>query len=144
MLLWVYLNSLFTWDTHVQHMVNRAKRCMFIVIRARRFGFCTKTMQTLYQWYIRTGLDYAAPVWHSSLTNRDTMRNTGTNPETMLQNHPGTSLHHLRARPQVPQHHHARRETGLRAALRKELAAVAHLTNWLPPTMGEMHGQRRI
>ena len=55
-------------------MVNRAKRCMFIVIRARRFGFCTKTMQTLYQWYIRTGLDYAAPVWHSSLTNRDTMR----------------------------------------------------------------------
>ena len=31
-------------------------------------------MYTLYLWYIRTGLEYAAPLWHSGITAQQTIR----------------------------------------------------------------------
>ena len=43
---------------------------IFILYRARQFGFSIATMLTLYQWYIRTGLECAAPVWHAGLTEQ--------------------------------------------------------------------------
>ena len=42
--------------------------------RARHFGFSIRTMYTLYLWYIRTSLEYASPVWHSSITVQQTNR----------------------------------------------------------------------
>ena len=43
---------------------------MFIIIQAKKFHFTIKTIITLYQWVIRTSLEYAAPVWHPGLTQR--------------------------------------------------------------------------
>ena len=73
-LLGVYLNDQLTWKTHVHYMVSKANRCVFILIRGRRFRFSVKSLHTLYQWYIRTSLEYAAPVWHSGLTRQETAR----------------------------------------------------------------------
>ena len=42
--------------------------------RARQFGFSLSSSLTLYQWYIRTGLEYAAPVWHPGLTVQQKMK----------------------------------------------------------------------
>ena len=41
---------------------------MFVLIRAKKFQFSLRTMCTLYIWYIRTVLEYAAQVWHADLT----------------------------------------------------------------------------
>ena len=41
---------------------------MFILYRAKQFNFKRETLFTLYTWFVRTSLEYAAPVWHSGLT----------------------------------------------------------------------------
>ena len=41
---------------------------MFILYRAKQFRFSINTMFTLYTWFIRTSLEYAAPVQHSGIT----------------------------------------------------------------------------
>ena len=69
-LLGVYLNSFLTWDTHIDFIVKKVNKCIFILYRARQFNFSRETMFTLYTWFIRTSLEYAAPVWHPGLTVR--------------------------------------------------------------------------
>ena len=67
-LLGVYLDSDMSWKTHITKIVSKACKCLFILHRAKKFSFSTKSLLTLYTWYVRTGLEYAAPVRHSSLT----------------------------------------------------------------------------
>ena len=67
-LLGVHLNSGLNWNTHVAEITSKANRCIFILITARRFQFSLKSLVTLYIWYVRTALEYAAPVWHPGLT----------------------------------------------------------------------------
>ena len=68
------MNSQLNWNDHVDHMVKKARRSLFILYRARQFGFSVRTIYTLYIWFIRTGLEYAAPVWHSGLTAQQRAR----------------------------------------------------------------------
>ena len=67
-LLGVHLNSKLDWSTHVAEITKKAGKCLFILIQARKFGFSHASLITLYQWYVRTALEYAAPVWHPGLT----------------------------------------------------------------------------
>ena len=67
-LLGVHINSELNWNTHVAEMIAKANRCIFILITARKFQFSIKSLLTLYIWYVRTALEYAAPVWHPGLT----------------------------------------------------------------------------
>ena len=67
-LLGVHMNSALNWNTHVSEIISKANRCIFILITAKKFRFNLKSMITLYIWYIRTSLEYAAPVWHPGLT----------------------------------------------------------------------------
>ena len=73
-LLGVYLNSQLNWNSHMNHLISKANRTIFILYRARQFNFTIPAMLTLYQWYIRTGLEYAAPVWHAGLTEEQHTR----------------------------------------------------------------------
>ena len=67
-LLGVHLNDRLDWKTHVKNMLTKANKCIFVIHRAKKFNFSIKTILTLFQWYIRTPLEYAAPVWHPGLT----------------------------------------------------------------------------
>ena len=40
------------------------------MIKAKKFKFSFTTLVTLYSWYVRTALEYAAPVWHPGLTEQ--------------------------------------------------------------------------
>ena len=73
-LLGVHLNTFLTWDTHIDFIVNKVNKCIFILYRARQFSFSTETMFTLYTWYIRTSLEYAASVWHPGLKEQQHAR----------------------------------------------------------------------
>ena len=69
-LLGIYLNSELNWTTHVTHLIKKVNKCLFILYRAKQFRFNIRTLFTLYVWYIRTSLEYGVPVWHSSLTRK--------------------------------------------------------------------------
>ena len=73
-LLGVHLNTHLNWNDHVIHMVKKATKCIFILHRAKKFNFSTRSLLTLYQWFVRTGLEYAAPVWHAGLTQHQHQR----------------------------------------------------------------------
>ena len=76
-LLGVYLNSGLNWNTHVEKIVNKASSSIFILIRAKKFQVAMSTLATLYMWYVRTTLEYAAPVWHPGLTEQQHHRSEG-------------------------------------------------------------------
>ena len=67
-LLRVSINSDLNWNDHVKHMLSKSSKLFYILYRARQFNFSQKVMFTLYTWFIRTSLEYAAPVWHPGLT----------------------------------------------------------------------------
>ena len=69
-LLGVHLNSGLNWKTHVDKMLKKANKTIFILIRAKKFQFSLPSLVMLYEWYIRTALEYAAPVWHPGLTEQ--------------------------------------------------------------------------
>ena len=73
-LLGININSKLKWDTHVEYLVKKVRKCFFILYRAKQFRFSLKTMFTLYSWFIRTSLEYGVPVWHSSLTAAQSVR----------------------------------------------------------------------
>ena len=139
-LLGVYLNGQLTWDTHIDHLVAKANRSIFILFRARKFGFNIQSLHTLYQWYIRTGLEYAAPVWHSSLTQRDSDRleriqkrcfriilnQRYISYENALQQLDAASLD---------------RRTDLTVRFGRGLLRSPTYRHWLPPTMAQVHGR---
>ena len=66
-LLGVHLNSGLDWKTHTREIIKKANKSIFILIRAKKFGVCIETLMTLYELYVRTPLEYAAPVWHPGL-----------------------------------------------------------------------------
>ena len=73
-LLGVHMNAQLDWNDHVEHMVKKARKSFFMLYRARNFDFSAKAMYIQYVWFIRIGLEYAAPVWHSGLTAQQTNR----------------------------------------------------------------------
>ena len=52
------------------HLLEKANKCLFVILQTKKFHFSHETLITLYQWFIRTSLEYAAPVWHPGLTQR--------------------------------------------------------------------------
>ena len=67
-LLGVHVDSDLSWNTHVNKTIAKANKCIFILHRAKKFNFTIQSLLTLYMWFVRTGLEYAAPVWHPALT----------------------------------------------------------------------------
>ena len=65
----MHITSSMTWNKHVSEITSKALKCIFILIHARKFRFTIQTTLVLFTWYIRTTLEYAAPVWHPGLSN---------------------------------------------------------------------------
>ena len=54
----------------VKEILKKANKCFFTIRRAKQFQFSLRKIVTLYTWYVRTTLEYAAPVWHPGLTEQ--------------------------------------------------------------------------
>ena len=50
-LLGVHINSSLNWIDHVDFMIAKVNKCIFILYRARQFNFTKQTMFTLYSAY---------------------------------------------------------------------------------------------
>ena len=56
------------WDAHVQNMISRANKKLYILKTLKRFCLPVNDLISIYLGYIRPLLEYATPVWNFSLT----------------------------------------------------------------------------
>ncbi|CAH1257327.1 Hypp1820 [Branchiostoma lanceolatum] len=69
----IWLQSNLKWDKQVCESTKKANKRMFMLRRLKTFGLSTPDLVTVYCGYIRPILEYCAPVYHHSLTNKQTI-----------------------------------------------------------------------
>ena len=67
-LLGVYLTSDLKWTKHVTHICSKASKRLYALRLLKRNGVQSRDLQKVYCSFARPILEYACPVWHSSLS----------------------------------------------------------------------------
>ena len=67
-LLGVYFSSDLSWTVHVDYIVSKALRRLFVVCQLVNARVPTKDIVEIYCAIVRSVLEYACPVWHGGLT----------------------------------------------------------------------------
>ena len=73
-LLGVILKSDMYWGSNTDYMVQRANSKLWCLRRLKKFGADCEDLQEVYLKQIRSILEYAVSVWHSSTTGEDRLR----------------------------------------------------------------------
>ncbi|XP_072042942.1 uncharacterized protein [Amphiura filiformis] len=68
-LLGLTVQSNLGWQSQVNNMVSKSSRRLYMLSRLKRFGVPTGDLVSVYIGYVRPTCEYAAPVWHGSITN---------------------------------------------------------------------------
>ena len=68
-LLGVYLTSDLKWTKHVTHIFSKASERLYALRLLKRNGVQSSNLRRVFCCFIRPVLEYACPVWHSSLPN---------------------------------------------------------------------------
>ena len=63
--LWVQ-NDL-KWNTHVDNLLAKSSKKLFMLRSLKRFGFSTVELRATYNSYVRPVLEYADVIWHSGI-----------------------------------------------------------------------------
>ena len=66
-LLGVLISSDLSWSPHVQDLITRATKHLWIIIRFKSLGGSQDQLLTTYQLRVRSVLEFAAPVFHPGL-----------------------------------------------------------------------------
>ena len=69
-LLGVTLQNDLSWDIQTSQMISKASKRMYMLYVLKRFKASAYDLTAVYQMYICPVLEYASPLWHSSLTQR--------------------------------------------------------------------------
>jgi len=72
-LLGVTLQDNLKWDTHVLNMVGKANSRKYFILVLKRLGVGLSDLVKCYCVFVRPLLEYAVPVWHSGLTNQQSL-----------------------------------------------------------------------
>ena len=67
-LLGIIITSDLSWSSHIDYITKKAAKNFWILIRFKRLGATPDKLLSVYLLKIRTLLEYATPVFHSSLT----------------------------------------------------------------------------
>ena len=68
-LLGVTISSDLTWNKHVENIVAKAGKRVYMLYQLKRAGIGQHDLVTIYVSVIRPVLEYACPVWHTNLNN---------------------------------------------------------------------------
>ena len=71
-LLGVVINANLTWQEHVDYMLKKVAKRIYCVHYLVRAGVRDRDIITIYCSIIRSVLEYACPVWHPGLTQKQT------------------------------------------------------------------------
>ena len=69
-LLGVTMQSNLNWDTQVNQMISKASKRMYMLYVLKRFRASAEDLTSVFRMYVRPILEYASPLWHSSLTKQ--------------------------------------------------------------------------
>ena len=69
-LLGVTIQSNLNWDTQVNQMISKASKRMYMLYVLKRFRASAEDLTSVFRMYVRPILEYASPLWHSSLTKQ--------------------------------------------------------------------------
>ena len=67
-LLGVIFSSDLTWKAHVEYIISKASKRIFVVYQLVRSGLSASDVISVYISLIRSILEYACPVWHCGIT----------------------------------------------------------------------------
>ena len=70
-LLGIIFSSSCKWDDHVAFLVEKAKHKIWTIRRLKSQGACTKTLIEIYKLFIRSSLEFAAPLWTFGLSKKN-------------------------------------------------------------------------
>lgn len=70
-LLGVTIQSDLKWNNQVSSMISRAGSRLYMLRRLKQFRLPAADLVTVYTGFVRPLLEYACPVWHSSLTTAE-------------------------------------------------------------------------
>ena len=66
-LLGVTISNDLTWNKHVENIVGKARKRVYMLYQLKRAGIGQHDLVTIYVSVIRPVLEYACPVWHTNL-----------------------------------------------------------------------------
>ena len=69
-LLGVIIRDDLKWDGQVENMCTKANQIFFMLRKLKEAGFSSQELVTIYRGYMRPVLEYAAPLWHPGLTQK--------------------------------------------------------------------------
>ena len=64
----VQFNSNLRWDDHVNEVTKRAKQKTWLLRRLKKFGASEEKLVELYILFVRSGIEFASPLWSNGLT----------------------------------------------------------------------------
>ena len=73
-LLSLIVQSNLSWDMQVNSMVGKSSRRLYMVNLLKRFGLPVEDLVYVYILYVRPVVEYATPVWHGSLTDKQSKK----------------------------------------------------------------------
>ena len=66
-LLGVTISQDLTWNKHVDNIVKKAGKRLYMLYQLKRAGITQKDLVSVYVSVVRPVLEYACPVWHTNL-----------------------------------------------------------------------------
>ncbi|KAK2188935.1 hypothetical protein NP493_119g04018 [Ridgeia piscesae] len=66
-LLGVTISQDLTWNKHVDNIVKKAGKRLYLLYQLKRAGITQKDLVSVYVSVVRPVLEYACPVWHTNL-----------------------------------------------------------------------------
>ena len=73
-LLGVVVRSDLSWTSHVDYIVIRANKKLWILRRLKKLGADQEDLIDIYQTQVRSILEFAAPVWHPAITGEQRLK----------------------------------------------------------------------
>ena len=74
-LLGVMIESTGRWNEHIEYVSKKARRRLFLLQRLKRLGASDATLKQIYILFIRSILEFAAPVWIGGVTANKKLTN---------------------------------------------------------------------
>ena len=72
-LLGLVIRSDMSWQSNTEYMVRRCNSKLWILRRLKRLGATQEDLLDIYSKQVRSILEYAVPVWHSSITGEQNL-----------------------------------------------------------------------
>ena len=140
-LLGVWFKNDLTWHTHIEEVHKKACKRIFYIVMMRRAVYNQGEMTNAYTSLIRSVLEYAAPVWHSSLTNEQSRLLESIQKRVLKIIFPRSSYEEALTKCDLD--HLSDRRTAICRKLFREMHNPEHKLNHLLPKPKETSGLRK-